>query len=146
MRILLPNNQLAPIADLLSEMSLKPAASRARTKLLHLVREANIRFAADEYDLVCQYAVLNSAGKPVIDPGGTFSLADPVKAQEFFTARSELFESVAEVSGPTYTGHLTDLKTLLDNFDNELSGAAAEAFDVLVDATTVALTKEGSDS
>ena len=54
MKILLPNSQLAGVADLLETMSLKPAASRARTKLLNLVREAITRFGADEYELVSQ--------------------------------------------------------------------------------------------
>lgn len=145
MRILLPNNQLAAVTDLLAGMSLKPAASRARTKLLHLVREASARFGGDEYELISQYAVLDDNGKPVIESDGTFSLADPGKAQEFFTARTELFESLAEVSGPTYEHHLVELKQLLDDYDHELSGAAAEAFDVLADAITEALGKEPRD-
>lgn len=145
MRILLPNNQLAAITDLLAGMSLKPAASRARTKLLHLVRDASARFGGDEYELISQYAMLDDNGKPVIDDSGTFSLANPDKASEFFTAREELFTSLAEVSGPTYEHHLVELKQLLDDYDHELSGAAAEAFDMLADAIAEALAKEARD-
>ena len=67
------------------------------------------------------------------------------KAQEFLAARSELFESVVEVSGPTYSRHLADIKALLDGYDGELSGEAAEAFDVLYDAVADALAKETDD-
>lgn len=145
MKILLPNNQLAAVTDLLAGMSLKPAASRARTKLLHLVRDASARFGADEYELISQYAVLDDNGKPAIESDGTFNLADPGKAQEFFALRQDLFDSAVEVSGPTYESHLKDLKTLFDDYDHELSGEAAEAFDVLVDAVTEALGKENRD-
>ena len=145
MKILLPNDQLAAVTELLAGMSLKPAASRARTKLLHLVREASTRFGVDEYELISQYATLDDAGKPIINTDGTFSLAAMEKAQEFLAARSELFESVVEVSGPTYDRHLADIKTLLDGYEDELSGAAAEAFDVLYDAIADALDKETND-
>lgn len=145
MKILLPNDQLAAVTELLAGMSLKPIASRARTKLLHLVREASTRFGDDEYELISQYATLDDAGKPIIDTDGTFSLAAMEKAQEFLAARSELFESVVEVSGPTYGRHLADIKALLDGYDGELSGAAAEAFDVLYDAVTDALAKDTDD-
>lgn len=145
MKILLPNNQLAAVTELLAGMSLKPAASRARTKLLHLIREASTRFGADEYELISQYATLDDAGKPTINTDGTFSLATPEKAQEFFALRQELFDSAAEVSGPTYDRHLTDIKALLDGYDGELSGEAAEAFDVLYDAIADALAKETND-
>lgn len=145
MKILLPNDQLAAVTELLAGMSLKPVASRARTKLLHLVREASTRFGVDEYELISQYATLDDAGKPIIDTDGTFSLAAMEKAQEFLAARSELFESVVEVSGPTYERHLADIKALLDGYEDELSGAAAEAFDVLYDAVADALAKETDD-
>ena len=112
MKILLPNDQLAAVTELLAGMSLKPAASRARTKLLHLVREASTRFGVDEYELISQYATLDDAGKPIINTDGTFNLATPEKAQEFLAARSELFESVVEVSGPTYGRHLRPLGNL----------------------------------
>lgn len=145
MKILLPNDQLAAVTELLAGMSLKPAASRARTKLLHLVREASTRFGGDEYELISQYATLDDAGKPIINIDGTFSLATPEKAQEFFALRQELFDSAAEVSGPTYGRHLADIKALLDGYDSELSGEAAEAFDVLYDAIVDALAKETND-
>ena len=67
---------------------------------------------------------------------GTFMLADPDKASEFLDARQNLLASVAEVSGPTYDGHDKDVKALLDGYEGELSGVAAEAYDVLYDAIT----------
>lgn len=136
MKIMLANHHLQPIADLLTNMPLKAAQSRARSKLLTLVREAIARFGEDEYDLVTHYASLDESGRPVFGEDGTFVLANPETASEFLEARQALFASIAEVSGPTYDGHDKDVKTLLDGYDGELSGEAAEAYDVLYDAIT----------
>ncbi|MGJ9541044.1 DUF1617 family protein [Actinotignum sp. GS-2025c] len=141
MKILLPNSQLAGVADLLETMSLKPAASRARTKLLNLVREAATRFGVDEYELVSQYARLDEQGRPLIDKDGTFSLADEAKTAEFFTTRQQLLDTSAEVEGPTYEGHLKDLKDMLDTYDEKLSGTKAQAYDCLYEAVAEAIKK-----
>ncbi len=117
-------------------MPLKAAQSRARSKLLTLVKEAIARFGEDEYDLVTEFATLDDQGRPVFGDDGTFALADPDKASEFLEARQALLASIAEVSGPTYDGHDNDVKTLLDGYDGELSGETAEAYDVLYDAIT----------
>lgn len=136
MKIMLANHHLQPIADLLENMPLKAAQSRARSKLLTLVKEAIARFGEDEYDLVTHYATLDDHGRPVFADDGTFMLADPDKASEFLDARQNLLASVAEVSGPTYDGHDKDVKAFLDGYEGELSGEAAEAYDVLYDAIT----------
>lgn len=136
MKIMLANHHLQPIADLLANMPLKAAQSRARSKLLTLVKEAIARFGEDEYDLVTQFATLDDQGRPVFADDGTFMLANPDKASEFLDARQSLLASVAEVSGPTYDGHDKDVKALLDGYEGELSGVAAEAYDVLYDAIT----------
>lgn len=145
MRITIPNRHLATTITLLDSMPLKAAQSRARTKLLTLIKDAHVRFAEDEYALVAEYANLDDAGTPVIEKGGTFALQDPTKTTEFLTAREELFASEAEVAGATYTNHLADVKTLLDNYDGELSGESADAYDVIYDAITTALDTEGGE-
>ncbi|VEI13842.1 DUF1617 family protein [Trueperella bialowiezensis] len=140
MKLLLANKYVKPAIELLDDMALKPAQSRARTKLLGLLREAYARFSEDEYALVCAHAVTDDNGQPVISDEGTFTLKDPGHAEQFATARTELFESLAEVEGPTYHSHRTDLIELFDTWDGELSGTKADAFDALYDALT---TKEG---
>lgn len=136
MKIKIANQHLQPVAELLAGMPLKAAQSRARSKLLTLVKEAIARFGEDEYDLVTEFATLDDQGRPVFADDGTFVLADPDKASEFLEARQALLASIAEVSGPTYDGHDNDVKTLLDGYDGELSGETAEAYDVLYDAIT----------
>jgi len=120
MRIMLANQYLQPVAELLTEMPLRAAQSRARSKLLTLVTQALARFGEDEYELVAEYAARDDNGAPLLDSDGTFRLANPAQAAEFMTARTRLLESLVEVSGPTYDTHLADLEALLDSYDGEL--------------------------
>ena len=136
MKIKIANQHLQPVAELLAGMPLKAAQSRARSKLLTLVKEAIARFGEDEYDLVTHYATLDENGRPIFADDGTFMLADPDKASEFLEVRQNLLTSIAEVSGPTYDGHDKDIRQLLDGYEGELSGVSAEACDVLYDAIT----------
>lgn len=136
MKIKIANQHLQPVAELLAGMPLKAAQSRARSKLLTLVKEAIARFGEDEYDLVTHYATLDENGRPIFADDGTFMLADPDKASEFLEVRQNLLTSIAEVSGPTYDGHDKDIRQLLDGYEGELSGVSAEAYDVLYDAIT----------
>lgn len=138
MKIMLANRYLQSVADLLEAMPLKAAQSRARSKLLILVRDALARFAEDEYDLVAAYATHDAENQPVFSDDGTFALSDPAQAGEFHAARTQLLDSLAEVSGPTYDGHETALRDLLDSYDEPLSGQTAEAYDVLYDALSQA--------
>ncbi|KMY23623.1 hypothetical protein ACU19_02890 [Actinobaculum suis] len=138
MRLLIPNRHLASIATLLEGMVLKPAQSRARSKLLDLVEEAQMRFGKDEYDLVTHHATLDGEGKPIIGEDGTFQLAQGTDAGEFLRLRDELLDSLAEVEGPTYATHLPDITRLLAEYDEPLSGQAAAAYSVLFDAVEAA--------
>ena len=63
------------------------------------------------------------------------------QAQEFFAARQSLFDSLAEVSGPTYQNHLQEVKSLIETYDGELSGQQAEAFCALSEAVEQAISK-----
>ena len=119
-------------------MVLKPAQSRARSKLLDLVEEAQMRFGKDEYDLVTTHAVLDGEGKPVIGDDGTFHLAQGTDTREFLSLRDELLDSVAEVEGLTYATHLANITRLLAEYDEPLSGQAATAYSVLFDAVEAA--------
>lgn len=139
MRLLITNRHLGPIHDLLEAIELRPAQSRARSKLLELVKDAQLRFGADEYDLVTAHAILDDTGKPFIGQDGTFQLAEGTNLGEFLTLREQLLDSVAEVDGPTYTGHLADVAQLLSDYDESLSGQSAEAYNVLYDAVEAAL-------
>lgn len=134
MKIMLANQLLQPVADFLVGMPLKAHRSRARSKLLTLVRQAIARFGVDEYELVTAYASLDDQGHPIFAEDGIFTLADPDKAREFLDARNNLMSSIAEVSGPTYEGHEQEIVQLLEDYDQELSGQAAEAYAALYDA------------
>lgn len=138
MRLLIPNRHLASIATLLEGMVLKPAQSRTRSKLLDLIEAAQLRFGKDEYDLVTTHATLDGEGKPIIGEDGTFHLAQGTDTREFLRLRDELLDSLAEVEGPTYATHLTDIARVLAEYDEPLSGQAAAAYSVLFDAVEAA--------
>lgn len=134
MHLHLPNHALQPVIDLLTGMPLTGTHSRARTKLLTLVKDAHLRYAEDEYQLVCDYATTDEHGEPIIDTTGTFSIDDPTKAREFHTQRAALLASIVEISGPTYDSHTDDLRTLLVAYDQSLIGPAVDAYDLLCTA------------
>ena len=143
MRIMLKNRHLQPVISLLEAMPLKGTQSRARFKLLTLVKEAALRFGQDEYALITEHATLDHNGTPVFGQDGSFTLKDPARASDFITAHEALLDSLAEVSGPTYQHHLEDVQDLLDEYDGELAGDTAEAYDALYDSVTTALQAEG---
>lgn len=143
MRFLLPAHHLPTTIALLEEIPLAASASRARTKLLHLVRDAYQAFAEDEMEVVKAHAVCNEDGDPILDENGTFTLASPEDATEFHTARQALLEGRVEVAGATYENHARDVLAFLDTSTVELSGERAEAYDALYDAIAETLEAEG---
>lgn len=150
MRLLIPNRHLGAIGELLDAMVLPPAPSRARSKLLDLVKDAQMRFSKDEYDLVTTHATLDGDGKPIIGEDGTFQLRQDTDGAQFLRLREELLDSVVEVQGPTYTTHLAEIARVLTEYDEPLSGQSAQAYSVLFDAVEAAqeaepTTKETSD-
>lgn len=134
MRFLLPPIYLKPAIELLQTMPLPGPASRARTKLIHLLQGAYASFAEDEYALVTQYATTSDDGTPVFDSDGTFTLKDPQMAKEFHDQHQALFNRRTEVAGPTYEQHASDIQAFLDASPMELTGIQAEAYNVLYDA------------
>lgn len=79
MRIMLANQYLQPVADLLTGMPLRAAQSRARSKLLTLVKQALARFGEDEYELVAEYAARDDNGAPLLDSDGRSGSPTPPK-------------------------------------------------------------------
>lgn len=100
---MLANQYLQPVADLLTGMPLKAAQSRARSKLLTLVKQALARFGEDEYALVAEYAARDENGNPAVEADGTFRLANPAQAGEFMTARTRLLDPSPKSPAPPTT-------------------------------------------
>ena len=139
MHILLPAALLQPSMTLLEAMPLAASASRARTKLVHLLKASYASFAEDEYALVSQYAINNDDGTPICDADGTFTLKDPHRASEFHAHHHTLLTSRVEVAGATYENHGREVLDFLTASTQELSGIDAEAYNALYDAITESL-------
>lgn len=141
MEILLQNKYLAGSIDLLDSMYLSAQKSRARTKLLHLVRAMGEQLSESEYELLKEYAILTPDGAPAIDVNGNATLKDPSKSGEYNQLRESLLDEYAQISGPTFDNHEAVMLDALLNYEDRLSGTQAEAYDALCDALEKTLAK-----
>lgn len=141
MEILLQNKHLAGTIELLDSMYLAAQKSRARTKLLQLVRVMGVHLSESEYELLKEYATLTPDGAPAIDVNSNATLKDPSKSEEYNQLRESLLDEYAQISGPTFDNHEAVMLDALLSYEDRLSGAQAEAYDALCDALEKALTK-----
>jgi len=133
MRIQLKNHHLIPIIPFLKGMKLKGEQSRARSKFLVIALEAYTALHESEVDLLKEYAVLDGEGEPIIAKDGSFTLKDGC-VKEYLAERDKLFNEVAEIEGATYAEHMTLMRKILLDYDEELDGENAALYDALCDA------------
>ncbi|MCI6574420.1 MAG: hypothetical protein MSC53_04530 [Arcanobacterium sp.] len=134
MRICLANHYLQPATNLLDGMKLAGAASRARTRLIRLLAPHLEALQEAEYALVTEHAISGEDSKPVIADDGSFTLKDAEHATTYLAERDALFAEVAHIEGGTYEGHRQACIDLLTNYDGQLSGTDADAYDALLTA------------
>lgn len=134
MNITLTNKYVQPAIQLLDGMKLAGAASRARTRLLNLLTPHVEALQQAEYQLVTEHAICADDGQPVISEDGSFTLKDPDHAAAYVKERDALFDEVAQVEGGTYEGHRQACIDFLNNYDGQLAGEQAEAYDALLTA------------
>ena len=133
MRIQLKNYHLVTLIPFLRGMKLKGERSRARSKFLALALEAYAALHESEVELLKEYAVLDSDGDPKAAEDGSFSLKED-SAKEYLAEREKLFNEAAEIEGGTYAEHLTLMRQILAEYDEELDGENAAVYDALYDA------------
>jgi hypothetical protein len=133
MRIKLENHYLIPLIPFLQGMKLKGEKSRARSKFLSLATQAYNALHESELALLREYAVLDKDGNPVESENGVFKLKEE-SVREYYAEREKLFREVAEIEGGTYTAHLTLMRQILAEYDEELDGENAALYDALCDA------------
>ena len=114
-------------------MKLKGERSRARSKFLTLAMIAYNDLHESELELLKEYAVLDDDGNPKAAENGTFTLKEET-VKEYIVERDKLFSEIAEIEGGTYTAHLTVMKQILADYDDELDGDTAALYDALWDA------------
>lgn len=133
MKITIKNSLLVPCINLLQGMKLKGKASRARTKLVNLFINAVNELSNSELALIKDYGELDESGNPIKLENGSYKIKPDVLA-EFNAEHLALLNENAEVEGPTYEDHLKDCLDFLNNYDGELAGTDAQAYDALLDA------------
>ena len=133
MRICLKNHYIVPLIPFLQGMKLKGERSRARSKFLPLAMERYAALHESEVELLKEYAVLDADGNPKATEDGGYTLKEST-AGEYRIERNKLFNEVAEIEGGTYTEHLTLMRRILTEYDEELEGENAALYDALCDA------------
>lgn len=133
MKIILKNEMLVASINFLQSIKLKGKASRARTKLVNLITESVSQLSESELALMKEYGELDDQGEPIKLENGNYKIKKATNS-EFQKEHAALLREDAEISGPTYADHLKDCLDFLDNYDGELSGTDAQAYDVLLDA------------
>lgn len=133
MKFKLKNIYLYPALIFLQGIKLKGRNSRARTKLVRLISPTLAEVQESEKALIKEFAVLDDDGNPVLKKDGQPELR-PGTVLEFNQEHYKLFSEISIIEGGTYEGHREQCIEILDNYDGELSGNDAEAYDELFDA------------
>lgn len=133
MKIILANEVLAPSVNFLGTIKLKGKDSRARTKLVNLLTQQVRELQESEQELIDEYAKTDENGKPEKAENGNVKI-DPNRAKEYLAEHSKLMLEQVEIEGGTYVNHIDDCKKILDDYDGELDGQNAQAYDALLDA------------
>ncbi|MGQ4573353.1 DUF1617 family protein [Leuconostoc pseudomesenteroides] len=139
--ISLKKKSLRNIHILLEGLSLKGAVSRARTKLDQKVLDAFKEVGEEERSLIEEYdgtILENGQVKFPLDEGTKISS----KKVAYEKADKELFEESVII--PEHTeGQFERLLNTLNDYDQELSGNNASAYDELLDALEALNMSEG---
>jgi len=133
MKIILANEVLAPSVNFLGTIKLKGKDSRARTKLVNLLTQQVRELQESEQELIDEYAKTDENGKPEKAENGNAKI-DPNRAKEYLAEHSKLMLEQVEIEGGTYVNHIDDCQKILENYDGELEGQNAQAYDALLDA------------
>ena len=132
MKLKIKNMYLVPAHNFMSEMKLKGADSRARSKLLKLIKTAVESLGESERELIEEYGEKDTDGK-LIEDGGSYRI--PAESRTAYVKEyKKLMEEVAEIAGGTYVDHIDKLERILSDCDMELEGVNAEVYDILLDA------------
>jgi len=144
MKIILANEILAPSVNFLQGITLKGKDSRARTKLVNLLTNQVRELQESEQALIDEYAKTDENGKQEKVENGNVKI-DPNRTKEYLAEHSKLMLEQVEIEGGTYVNHIDDCEKILNDYDGELEGQNAQAYDALLDAFEAAkkLEKEG---
>lgn len=133
MKIELLNKDLANCSNFLFDIKLKKDESRAKSKFMKLIQRKHEEYAEDIKELTKEYAVLDEDGNPVLLNERIYKIKEE-SSIECQVEVDKLSKEVAIIEGGEYVNQFKTIKTVLENYDEEMEGFKAEAYDVLLDA------------
>lgn len=131
MQIKFQGDYLVAVNNFLFNFKAKGRKSIARSKLLKLVEKKIKEFNEDEKMIIKEFAKLDEDGEPIILDGNRYDIDD---LKGYAKAVKELNEEEVIIEGGEYVNNFSHLKEALEDYDLELEGADAVAYEILMDA------------
>lgn len=127
----------------LQGLSLKGKKSIHCTRFANHLTEQLKKVADEELELVKQFAGEDEKGEPIRDENGNFAIKD-IKA--FKKEQEDYLSEYFTVKGGDSHGMLKTMKEVIENYDGEVSGQDAIAFEHLYTAfENVSLNEKGAE-
>ena len=133
MKIYILNKDLGNCSNFLFDIKLKKEESRAKSKLMKLINRKHEEYVADIKALTKEYAELDEAVNPIPLNETMYKVTENMSI-ECQNEVNKLGKEVAIIEGGEYVNQFKTIKTVLENYDEEMEGFKAEAYDVLLDA------------
>lgn len=131
MKIQISYNYVAGIASFLINLNLKGKQSRHRTRLANLLIEKNKQIAEEELALIKEYAGVDEDGNPNKKDNGNFDIKD---VTGFKKQQEELLSEKFVIEGGDHHGMFKTVKTIVLDYDGEITGSEAFAYDHICEA------------
>ena len=130
--VTIKNGELSIIKNFLNGIKVKGKASRGRSKLLKLLAKKEQELNDDINDVRKPYLILDDNGEPLIEDNNVKFKNE--EAREKVTADIiELFDEKAVIDITEYHDKLHALYDALNEYEYDLSGDDANAYDLLLD-------------
>ena len=114
--------------------------SIARTRMIKVLEKPLKDYSESTQELIDAVVDRDDDGNPI--KSGQGLKIQPGKEQEFLDTTKELDEQYAEIDEATYSGHESDVKSILKNYSAPMSGNRADAYMALCEALNVFDIKE----
>lgn len=135
MKISIENKELVSIHNFVFGLIIKGKKSRGRSKFLKLIMRKIDELNEDRKEILERYADKDDEGKPIKQSDGNYKFEDSDENTRLANAElAELNKEVAVIEYGEYVNNINELEEFLIDYDGEMSGQDAQAFDTLLDA------------
>lgn len=129
MKITLNNALLKPTAEMLYSLPLKGKISRQRSRIVRAINEHIKEVEQQRVDIAEEHAEKGSDGKPLIQ-NKNYVILDMMA---FNRDVDELYKECTTIADPNLEEPFAAIKEVLEETEQEFSGAHAEEYDALLD-------------